>query len=193
MIKSWSIIIICSLFICHIAFAVPGDRVDPTNNALWQLAAMGFVQTTLTTANNLSPDWRAWQAIDILQGWLLIQAGQPIGLGGTGKIYEKGVYSTFLGRFQYFSYGDSISMQINPTYAPPANVTVIGSLISCDNPISGTIRLYKLINQMYFVEQAIDGIVNGTRLEFPGVSAGKYVLGFSDDLNRLPTVFLTVS
>jgi len=186
-----SLVMVIVMFSSH-GFADPGDRIDPTNNALWQLAAVGFVQKTLATANNLSSDWRAWETITIMQWWLLIEAGQPVAQGGTGKIYEKGIYSRFLGKFQYFSYGDSAEVELNPTYASPENAFVDTTTISCDNPTGGDIRLYKLVGLKYFVEQDVDGVINGTRLEFSGLSKGKYVLGFADDLNRLSTEFLTV-
>ena len=79
-----------------IAFAAPGDRVDPGNNAQWQLSAKGFIAKVIGAADDLSADWRAWETIDIMKGWLLVEAGQPLGEGGTGKIYKKGTYGRFL-------------------------------------------------------------------------------------------------
>lgn len=174
-------------------WAATGDRLEPSVNAIWQMAAVGLVQETIDVIDNMSADWRAWQNIEVIKGWLLVAAAQPVLDGGTGHIYQQGTYSTFLGKFQYFSDGDSITMQVNPIYAAPENVTKVGDTISCDVPDSGTIKLYKLISQTYFIEDSITGVVNVDRLEFTSVPNGTYVLGFSDDLNRFPSTLKTVS
>ena len=158
-------------------------------NAIWQIAATsGAISNLLTAMNGLPDVYQATQAQTEFTTWLRLQMGQSTSLS---KIFHFQVYTDILAKIEGYNYSNA---RIGDAYLPPENAAVNGTTISCDAPISGTVKLYSW-DFVVFTESTITGSLSDGILSFTGVPSGNYVLAFDVDTNseRFPTTFLTVA
>ena len=185
--------IIIVSFITTFGYAQEQTKVvPPERTAAWHLAAAGFPGRLIAKVNGMSPDWRAYQPITVMLGWILVESAQPAERGGLGRIYPQNALQNFLNKFQYYQFGHSSSLEIAPDFYPPKNPKVEGATVSCDAEGQELMRLFRFDPDRGFLLVEITGVPSEKRMDFPNVPSGRYVIGFSNKLERMPTQFLDV-
>jgi hypothetical protein len=167
-------------------YAAPGDVLTDQNNAVWLIASnkIGAVGITDILIDRMETMPNAYQALGTMNKfitWLEVEI-----VYNFNKVFPAVVYQIYLGKFIGYEYD---LPRLAPEFAPPTNIVVDGTTVTCDDDPTGVardVKLWKLLTGK-FTEQAVGTLSAGT-WTWTGLTAGTYVVAYDDNFESLPSL-----